>query len=263
MIETTTAFTPERIHENFAGWITSLAALTEYPLSREVGLIWYNAGLPHPMYSYGCRVANEPVPNYTNCIRSFIDAETPFYFNNGLWHAGKDSGKALISAGAMSFGHLDGMVFDLSSSMPAIETPVLNLSVRVVGSPEEYIDFAETTALASDQNEQIGRQFFSHYDNLKNSPLMLLVAYSAHKPVGCSMIYLPAGDTAGNYWDWVLPEHRKKGIDSAMVGKRLEIAKAAGYKYLIAQCMDSSTRLYSKLKFEKVCELDFYGRQGY
>ncbi len=77
------------------------------------------------------------------------------------------------------------------------------------------------------------------------------------------MLYAPEGEIAGNYWDWVIPQYRKKGINSAMVVERINRAKEAGYKYLIAQCMDTSTRLYTGLNFEKICELDFYGKASY
>ncbi|MBX9805787.1 MAG: GNAT family N-acetyltransferase [Alphaproteobacteria bacterium] len=255
-------FQSQDIVDNFSDWVKSLAKLTDQNLHGGKDLCWYTAGLPHPMYSYGCHTSQGNDADLTSCITSFIQSQTPFYFCDGIRNEGKHSGKTIVALGADSFGTLDGMYFDLERDFPQVK-PSIDVQIRQISTEAEYQDFAKATAQASDQPLEYARSFFSNFANLQNSPFILLNTYCDGKPVGCSMLYQSPGNVAGNYWDWVAPNYRKKGINSAMVVERLKIAKELGYKHLIAQCMDTSTRLYATLSFVKICELDFYGKAGY
>ena len=81
-----------------------------------------------------------------------------------------------------------------------------------------------------------------------------------NEPVGFSAIaYVPGTKIALLNGAATLPEHRGKGIYSAMVKLRHEKAKKDGIENLIIQAKEeTSAPIASKYGFEKVCELPFY-----
>jgi predicted GNAT family acetyltransferase len=60
-----------------------------------------------------------------------------------------------------------------------------------------------------------------------------------------------------------LPEHRGRGIYSALVAKRLTDARAHGRTAAVIQAVRaSSAPIVAKLGFREICSLDFYAWEG-
>lgn len=250
------------VSENFGLFVEELCALSNKKLKASGATKWFSSDLSHPMFSYGYSSIKNSQHGQEDCVADFIQNKVPFFFCNGLLNEGQAPETKLIGLGADSLGSLDGMYFDLNNKLPS-PSAAIDVSLKLVDSLDLYNDFAVVMCDAAEVSGEIGKSFFNDFSRLDSNKFKLIIAYADKKPVGCSMLYLTDKDIAGNYFDWVLPQYRKKGVDSLMILKRLELAREHGRKALIAQCMDTSTRLYSSLGFKKVGELDFYGKMGY
>jgi GNAT superfamily N-acetyltransferase len=250
---------PQAISTNFGQCIEELSGLSELKHQHNESVSWFASGLPHPMYSYAYAESDVTEIDLNQCIKELKSTNSPFFFCDGLARAGKKNEAMFAKYDLQSFGNMDGMSFDLSREIPATH-PSIECNIRRVETAEDYIAFAEVMAEAAGLNKDLGPRFFSSFSKYEDSSIVASTAYVDGRPVGCSLVFMPEGDVAGNYFDWVLPDFRKQGVNSAMVIHRLHIAKATGYKFLIAQCMDTSTRLYAHLGFENVCKLGLYGK---
>ncbi len=248
----------QAVLDNFAEFLEDLFVLSGTLKQSNDSLFWFNSGLPHGMYNFAFADNKAKEEDLKQSLQDLDRTSAPFFFVNGF--SLEDSHDAMFAdLDVDSFGRLDGMYFDLSWETPNTQVNG-DCHIQIVSNPEEYKLFAEVMAEAAGLSPDVGPKFYSNYQKYEESPFLALLATLNGRPVGCSFVFMPEGGVAGNYVDWVLLDSRKRGINSAMVAKRLQLAKEAGYQYLIVQCMDTSTRLYSKLGFEKVCELDLYGR---
>jgi len=116
---------------------------------------------------------------------------------------------------------------------------------KAYGMPEGAIDIVKLMAAAYQ-----GLEFtsFIAYEKINN------------KPVGFSMIlYVPGTKIGMLAGAATLPEHRGKGVYSAMLKLRNEKAKRDGKENLIIQAKEAtSAPIALKNGFEQVCELPFY-----
>jgi len=244
---------------NFGQFVDDLSELSRTTLKRFRKLMWYNTRLPHGMYNYAFTDRLVQEDDLNSLVRDFGRTNTPFYFCTGLLETTKDSRELLERAGLVSFGNLDGLCFQLSNELPQINAPD-SCDIRVVQTAAEYQQFARVMAEAAGIDSDIGMKFFNDFCTYKESKFLAIIAYLEDRPVGCCMLLNSANGVAGNYFDWVVPNHRRKGIGSAMTLKRMQIAKDSGKQFIIAQCMSTSSGLYQALGFKKVCELGLYGK---
>ena len=91
----------------------------------------------------------------------------------------------------------------------------------------------------------------------KGSRIQLFLAQKGKEYAGCSLIDVQ-GEIAGCYWDCVLPNYRKQGIGLQMVCQRQEMAKSLGCSFIVAQCLDTSLRLYLQAGFQKGSPIALY-----
>ena len=244
---------------NFGQFVDDLAELSSAALKRFRKLMWYNTRLPHGMYNYAFTDRLVQEDDLNSLVRDFGSTNTPFYFCTGLIETTKDSRELLERAGLVSFGHLDGLCFQLVNELPQVNAPDSS-DIRVVQTATEYQQFATIMAEAADIDSEIGIKFFNDFRTYQESKFQAIIAFLKDSPVGCCMLLNSANGVAGNYFDWVVPNHRRKGIGSAMTLKRMQIAKESGKHFLVAQCMNTSSGLYQALGFKKVCELGLYGK---
>lgn len=244
---------------NFGQFVDDLAELSSATLKRFRKLMWCNTRLPHGMYNYAFTDRLVQEDDLNSLVRDFGSTNTPFYFCTGLIETTKDSRELLEKAGLVSFGHLDGLCFQLSNELPQVNAPD-SCDIRAVQTVTEYQQFATVMAEAAGIDPDIGMKFFNDFRTYQESKFLAIVAYLEGHPVGCSMLLNSANGVAGNYFDWVVPNHRRKGIGSAMTLKRMQMAKESGKNFLVAQCMNTSSGLYQALGFKKVCEMGLYGK---
>ncbi len=174
-----------------------------------------------------------------------------------------DLGARLVATGLTKADEMAGMALtDLAVPItvdPAIEVREATLHVaqagsammaRAYGMPEDVARFFNVL-LAMTDGKVPNRGYFAFVDG---SP----------EPVGWSyLVYLPDSPIVLLGGAATLPEHRGRGIYSALVAKRLSDARADGRSAAVIQAVRStSAPIAAKLGFREICGLEFYAWEG-
>jgi len=174
-----------------------------------------------------------------------------------------DLGARLVASGLVKEDEMAGMVLtDLAVPIavdPKIEIREATLHeaqaasammARAYGMPEEVARFFNVLLAMTDGKVQ-NRGYFAYLDG-------------ATDPVAWSyLVYLPDSPIVLLGGAATLPEHRGRGIYSALVAKRLADARADGRSAAVIQAVRStSAPIAAKLGFREVCGLEFYAWEG-
>jgi GNAT superfamily N-acetyltransferase len=174
-----------------------------------------------------------------------------------------DLGQRLVAAGLVKADEMAGMALtDLDVPLaadPKIEVREATLHeaqaasemmARAYGMPEEVARFFNVLLAMTDSKVK-NRGYFAYVDG-------------GDQPVGWSyLVYLPDSPIVLLGGAATLPEHRGRGIYSALVAKRLADARADGRRAAVIQAVRStSAPIAAKLGFREVCGLEFYAWEG-
>jgi GNAT superfamily N-acetyltransferase len=174
-----------------------------------------------------------------------------------------DLGERLVAAGLTKVDEMAGMALtDLDVSIavdPKIEIregtlheaqAASEMMGRAYGMPEEVARFFNVL-LAMTDGKVKNRGYFAYVDG-------------GDQPVGWSyLVYLPDSPIVLLGGAATLPEHRGRGIYSALVAKRLADARADGRRAAVIQAVRlTSAPLAARLGFREVCGLEFYEWEG-
>ena len=174
-----------------------------------------------------------------------------------------DLGERLVGAGLKKADEMAGMALtDLDTPIavdPAIEIREATLHevqaasemmARAYGIPEDVARFFNVLLAMTDSKVK-NRGYFAYVDG-------------GEQPVGWSyLVYLPDSPIVLLGGAATLPEHRGRGIYSALVAKRLADAREDGRRAAVIQAVRStSAPIASKLGFREVCGLEFYASEG-
>lgn len=174
-----------------------------------------------------------------------------------------DLGRRLVATGLAKADEMAGMALtDLD--VPVTPDPTIQvreatlheaqaaseMMARAYGMPEEVARFFNVLLAMTDSKVQ-NRGYFAYVDG-------------GDQPVGWSyLVYLPDSPIVLLGGAATLPEHRGRGIYSALVAKRLADARADGRRAAIIQAVRStSAPIAAKLGFREVCGLEFYAWEG-
>jgi GNAT superfamily N-acetyltransferase len=175
----------------------------------------------------------------------------------------QDLGERLVASGLVKAGELAGMVLtDLAVPIavdPAIEIREGTLQEaqaasammgRAYGMPEEVARFFNVL-LAMTDGKVKNRGYFAFVDG-------------GTEPVAWSyLVYLPDSPIVLLGGAATVPEHRGRGIYSALVAKRLADARADGRSAAVIQAdRATSAPICAKLGFREVCAMEFYSWEG-
>jgi GNAT superfamily N-acetyltransferase len=175
----------------------------------------------------------------------------------------RDLGARLVASGLVMEEDLAGMALtDLAVPIavdPKIEIREATLHeaqgasammARAYGIPEEVARFFNVL-LAMTDSKVPNRGYLAYVDG-------------GTEPVAWSyLVYLPDSPTVLLGGAATLPEHRGRGIYSALVAKRLADARADGRTAAVIQAVRStSAPICAKLGFREVCGLEFYAWAG-
>jgi GNAT superfamily N-acetyltransferase len=174
-----------------------------------------------------------------------------------------DLGARLVASGLAKEDEMAGMVLtDLAVPIavdPKIEIREATLHeaqaasemmARAYGMPEEVARFFNVM-LAMTGSKVQNRGYFAYLDG-------------GTDPVAWSyLVYLPDSPIVLLGGAATVPEHRGRGIYSALVAKRLADARADGRTAAVIQAVRStSAPICAKLGFREVCGLEFYAWEG-
>jgi GNAT superfamily N-acetyltransferase len=174
-----------------------------------------------------------------------------------------DLGQRLAASGLVKADEMAGMVLtDLAIPIavdPRIEVregtlheaqAASQMMGRAYGMPEEVARFFNVLLAMTDSK-------------VKNRGYLAFVD-GGDQPVGWSyLVFLPDSPIVLMGGAATLPEHRGRGIYSALVAKRLADARADGRRAAVIQAARStSAPICAKLGFREVCGLEFYAWEG-
>jgi len=174
-----------------------------------------------------------------------------------------DLGARLVASGLVKEDEMAGMVLtDLAVPIavdPKIEIREATLHeaqaasgmmARAYDMPEEVARFFNVL-LAMTDSKVPNRGYFAYVDG-------------GTEPVGWSyLVFLPDSPIVLLGGAATVPEHRGRGIYSALVAKRLADARADGRSAVVIQAVRStSAPIAAKLGFREVCGLEFYAWEG-
>jgi GNAT superfamily N-acetyltransferase len=174
-----------------------------------------------------------------------------------------DLGERLVASGLKKADEMAGMALtDLAVPIavdPKIEVREATLHeaqaasemmARAYDMPQEVARFFNVL-LAMTDGKVKNRGYFAYVDG-------------GTEPVGWSyLVYLPDSPIVLLGGAATLPEHRGRGIYSALVAKRLADARADGRTAAVIQAVRStSASIAAKLGFREICGLEFYAWEG-
>jgi GNAT superfamily N-acetyltransferase len=174
-----------------------------------------------------------------------------------------DLGERLVASGLKKVDEMAGMVLtDLAIKIsvdPAVEIREATLHEaqaasemmgRAYDMPEEVARFFNVLLAMTDAKVK-NRMYFAYLDG-------------GSEPVAWSyLVYLPDSPIVLLGGAATVPEHRGRGIYSALVAKRLADARADGRTAAVIQAVRStSAPIAAKLGFREVCGLELYAWDG-
>jgi len=174
-----------------------------------------------------------------------------------------DLGARLVASGLLKEDEMAGMVLtDLAVTIPVDP----RIEIREATLHEAQAASA-MMARAYDMPEEVARFFnvlLAMTDSKVPNSGYFAYADGGTEPVGWSyLIYLPDSPIVLLGGAATLPEHRGRGIYSALVARRLADARAAGRRAAVIQAVRStSAPICAKLGFREVCGLEFYAWEG-
>ena len=174
-----------------------------------------------------------------------------------------DLGARLVASGLKKADEMAGMALtDLGVPIPvdpriSVREATLHeaqaaseMMGRAYGIPEEVARFFNVLLAMTDSRVK-NRGYFAYVDD-------------GTEPVGWSyLVYLPDSPIVLLGGAATLPEHRGRGIYSALVAKRLADARADGRSAAVIQAVRStSAPIAAKIGFREICGLEFYAWEG-
>ena len=174
-----------------------------------------------------------------------------------------DLGARLVASGLKKEDEMAGMVLTDLAVPIAVDQKIeireatlheaqaaSGMMARAYDMPEEVARFFNVMLAMTDSKVR-NRGYFAYVDG-------------GNEPVGWSyLVYLPDSPIVLLGGAATLPEHRGRGIYSALVAKRLADARADGRSAAVIQAVRStSAPIAAKLGFREVCGLEFYAWEG-
>ena len=172
-------------------------------------------------------------------------------------------GEQLVASGLKKIDEMAGMVLTDLATPIAVDP---NIEVRE-GSLHEAQEASAMMGRAYDMPEEVARFFnvlLAMSDSKVRNRGYFAYVDGGTEPVGWSyLVYLPDSPIVLLGGAATLPEHRGRGIYSALVAKRLADARADGRSAAVIQAVRStSAPIAAKLGFREVCGLEFYAWEG-
>ena len=163
---------------------------------------------------------------------------------------------------------LEPFGFELSTDTPGMAVELSNLPrtthrssqviIRAIDNVEMLAEWSQTFV----QGYGIPGEWEAAFHDLIASlglelPLRHYIAYLYGKPVAVSSLFLGAG-VAGIYNVATIPEARGQGIGAIMTLTPLHQSYAMGYRLGVLQSSEMGFRVYQRLGFKTVCQMENY-----
>lgn len=223
-------------------------------------LVRWHTGIGHPWFN-GALNIQPAVPDEDQQIQETLAFFHTRHINTFTWwlEAGLSAtwGPHLLARGFRYDASTPGMAIDLQM-IP--EKPTLPANLRIV--PVMDGDMLRIWNLAFLAGYELPFAWESSFYKFLTGlglalPVRHYLGYLEDMPVATSSLYLGAG-VAGVMFVATIPEARGRGLGSAMTLAPLQEARALGYRAGILQSSEMGYKVYQRLGFQKLCNIDNY-----
>lgn len=235
-------------------------SLSEEPIINIEGASLLISGIPHPSFNYFFGFKTLGKRTIQEGAKALAKRQAPCALIVLSYLLNEENKQELEAAGFRFLDRIVGVCLSLDA-WKVFETPEnIPLGIKRVSNDATFNVWDDLAAKMFDHRRHSMKSFLKKYIKqgyLKEGPLQLFLAYYKGVPVGTSLVYLEDG-VANFMWDGVLPQYRKHGINTAMVARRLQVAREAGCHSAVAQCFRSSINIYLRAGFKPGCEYTWY-----
>ena len=150
-----------------------------------------------------------------------------------------------------------GMYMDLNSLVLSNEN-IPELKIEFVQNKKHVEDWVSAfiAGLSGTENQR-EYLFKSEITLLQKSDYIRFVGYWNGEPVAVAALFLDE-NVAGVYFVITKPDHRGKGIGTAITIAALKNAKERGYQDAILQSSQMGYNIYRRIGFEEYCKFKWY-----
>lgn len=121
---------------------------------------------------------------------------------------------------------------------------------------DDMVVFNEILAIGSELSEELKNQFAAL---LAGIDCENYIVYDEGKPVGVGTLF-PRGRFGGVFNEAVLPEFQRRGYGEAVMRHIMNRAHELGLDHLILLSSPDAVKLYTKLGFQTITEIEIYAR---
>ena len=205
--------------------------------------------LNHPGFNYVIGTKPDITPSEIQAVKAFFTKEDQsdfVWFQQGNTTCTKE---ALLEAGLSFTAPILGLSRDLPETIPQDRPD--GFRFQKVSTPEDYQAWCHVICQCWDRSLDMSQSFFKNtFASPSQTRITSYLALIDDIPVG-TCCYDVQGDTAGFYWDAVIPAMRRQGIGRAMIHERLALLRQINIRRVVAQCLESSAGIYQVCGFKK------------
>jgi ribosomal protein S18 acetylase RimI-like enzyme len=253
----------KKVEENSFAHFKYLPGILGYKVKRGPAGTIINCGLGTSMFNIVCETKvsiNDNIEDMVDAVIKEYDCQ-PFAWWLGQGAGREALGEVLQAKGLVVETVEHAMVCDLDAIDPAeFSRNDAGLSIKLVENKEELADFI-SVLLPYDPAAQTFYE--SLVDPKRSSKEKLFVGYAGGGfPIAIGSVYLHE-DTGGIFCLITAQSSRGRGYGSAMMRYMMAFIKEGGMRYAtLSASSDSGYRIYQRLGFEKVGELECYEWHG-
>jgi ribosomal protein S18 acetylase RimI-like enzyme len=253
----------KKIEENSFAHFKYLPGLLGYKVKRCTAGTIINCGLGTSMFNIVCETrvnSNENVETMVDAVIKEYDCQ-PFAWWLGQEANSKELGEVLQDKGFIVETVEHAMVCDLDNFDHGEFTHNnIGLNIKLVENKDDLADFI-SVLLPYDSAAQT---FYARLaDPKQSSKEKLFIGYAGGGfPMVIGSVYLHE-DTGGIFCLITAESSRGRGYGTAMMRYMMAVIKQSGMRYAtLSASSDSGYRIYQRLGFEKVGELECYEWRG-
>jgi ribosomal protein S18 acetylase RimI-like enzyme len=222
------------------------------------GFRWHT-NVSHPWFN-GILSTLSPTADATQTVHDTLNYFQSHNINSFTWWLAPHLeptvwSQHLLPHGFQYVDNTPGMAIDLAALPLPVQHP---LTIRQVEDRQMLAEWTRILVRGFEMPEEMIPDFLAFIGSLgTNLPFRHYLGFLNDQPVAASTLFLGAG-VAGIYNVATVTAARGQGIGSAMTLAPLVEAHDMGYRVGILQSSDMGYRMYQRLGFQKLCQIDHF-----
>ncbi len=259
-------FSPTALADAIEANVLAFNLLPAYGPFAEIhddpNLLWFTTGLPYPVFNGVLRARfaqGEVDRRIEDALACFRRSELPLTWCVGPSTRPLDLETRLRAHGLACTARMPGMSIDLYADRPA-PRPWPGLAIERVRDLRALSGWLQPIAEGFDFTPDLASATYSLYGGLglaPERPLQHFLGRIDGEVVSSGTLYFRDG-VAGLYCIATMPQHRRRGIGTAMTLALLNEAYVRGYRLAVLYATSMGIDLYRRIGFQTHCGLTFY-----